>query len=353
MNKIINLLKKNPIPLDKFIEISLYNKSFGYYMKKNPFGKKGDYITSPLISNLFAEMITVWCVAFWENLGKPKKILITELGPGDGSLCVGLLNASKNFKKFYESIEVNLLERSKNLKAIKQKKIKNQKVRWIKTINEINKGPIIFICNEFFDALPIKQIIREENLFFEKYVSFSQKKQKLFFSLKKAKKSLISDIKKLNLILDSNIIEYPINSIKYLKLIAKKIKRYNGGLLTFDYGYTRKKNKDTLQSVKKHKYINVLSSPGASDITSHINYNLFFEILKNNDLDVKKITSQSKFLQRLGIIERANILSKRISFKRKADIFYRLKKMLHKNEMGDIFKVLFAKKRGKGFSLGF
>ena len=115
MNKIINLLKKNPIPLDKFIEISLYNKSFGYYMKKNPFGKKGDYITSPLISNLFAEMITVWCVAFWENLGKPKKILITELGPGDGSLCVGLLNASKNFKKFYESIEVNLLERSKNL----------------------------------------------------------------------------------------------------------------------------------------------------------------------------------------------------------------------------------------------
>ena len=75
MNKIINILKeKKSIPLDQFINISLYDKKFGYYMKKNPFGKDGDFITSPLISNLFSEMIAIWCVAFWENLGKPKKI---------------------------------------------------------------------------------------------------------------------------------------------------------------------------------------------------------------------------------------------------------------------------------------
>ena len=352
MNEIINLLKKKPIPLDRFIEISLYKKNFGYYMKKNPFGKKGDYITSPLISNLFAEMITVWCVAFWENLGKPKKILITELGPGDGSLCIGLLNTSKHFKKFYESLEINLLEISENLKIIQKKKIQNKKVKWIKTINKINKGPIIFIGNEFFDALPIKQLVKKKNLFYEKYVSFSKKK-KFFFSFKKAKKNLINDAKKLNLLLNNGIIEYPINSIKYLKLIAKKIKRYDGGLLTFDYGYTGIKNKDTLQSVKKHKYINLLTNPGVSDITSHINYNLFFKILKKNDLDVKKTTSQREFLQKLGIIERANILSKKISFINKANMFYRLKKILHKNEMGDLFKVLFAKKKGKKFSLGF
>ena len=87
MKKIINILKEQKsIPIDKFIDIALYDRKFGYYMKKNPFGKEGDYITSPLISNLFGEMIAIWCIAFWENLGKPKKIILVELGPGDGSL---------------------------------------------------------------------------------------------------------------------------------------------------------------------------------------------------------------------------------------------------------------------------
>ena len=92
MKKIIYILKeKKSIPLNQFINIALYSNDFGYYMKKNPFGKKGDFITSPMISNLFGEMLAVWCIAFWENIGKPKKILIVELGAGDGSLCKDLL----------------------------------------------------------------------------------------------------------------------------------------------------------------------------------------------------------------------------------------------------------------------
>ena len=98
MNKIINLLKeKKSIPLDRFINIALYDKKFGYYMKKNPFGKEGDFITAPLVSELFGEMLAIWCVAFWEHIGKPKKILLVELGPGDGSLCKVLLNYSLPF----------------------------------------------------------------------------------------------------------------------------------------------------------------------------------------------------------------------------------------------------------------
>ena len=69
-------------------------------MKKNPFGKEGDFITAPLISNLFGEMIAIWCVAFWEYIGKPKKILLVELGPGDGSLCKDLLKHLDNLKTF-------------------------------------------------------------------------------------------------------------------------------------------------------------------------------------------------------------------------------------------------------------
>ena len=162
MNKITDILKeKKSMPLDQFINIALYDKKFGYYMKKNPFGEKGDFITAPLISKLFGEMIAVWCVSFWEYIGKPKKILLVELGPGNGSLCNDLLNTFKQFNDFYNSLEINLLEISNKLKKIQKTRINNKKVKWIKKIKEINYGPVIFLGNEFFDALPIKQICKK------------------------------------------------------------------------------------------------------------------------------------------------------------------------------------------------
>jgi len=268
-------------------------------MKKNPFGKDGDFITAPLISNLFGEMLAIWCVAFWEHIGKPRKILLVELGPGDGSLCKDLLKTFKQFKNFYNSLEINLLEISDKLKTIQKLKINNRKVKWIKKVKEINCGPIIFLGNEFFDALPIKQIYKKKKLFFEKYVALSNDNKKIRFLRKKANNSLIKRIQDLNLISVGNTIEYPIEALKFLEAIAKKINKFDGGLLTFDYGYTTKKNQNTLQSVKKHKYINLFSAPHHSDITSHLNFKLFHKILKKNNLNVEKITTQNEFLKNI------------------------------------------------------
>jgi len=354
MNKIINILKeKKFMPLDQFINIVLYDKKFGYYMKNNPFGKEGDFITSPSISNLFREMLAIWCVAYWKHVGKPNKILLVELGPGDGSLCNDLLKTFKQFEDFYNSLEINLLEISDKLKIIQKTKINNRKVKWIKKINEINCGPVIFLGNEFFDALPIKQIYKKKRLFFEKYVALSNDNKKIRFLHKKANNSLIKRMQGLNLISIGNTIEYPIEAIKFLEAIAKKINKFDGGLLTFDYGYTAKKNQNTLQSVKKHRFTNLLIKPGYSDITSHINFKLFHKILKKNNLNVKKITTQNEFLKKIGILERANILSKKMTFKEKANMFYRLKRLMDCREMGSLFKVLFAQKKDKKFSLGF
>jgi len=354
MNKIINILKeKKSIPLDQFINIALYDKKFGYYMKKNPFGKKGDFITSPLISNLFSEMLAVWCVSFWEHLGKPSKILLVELGPGDGTLCKDLLNTFKKFKYFYNSLEINLLEISNKLKTIQKKKITDKKVKWIKKIQEINYGPVIFLGNEFFDALPIKQIYKKKKFFFEKYVTLSDDNKKIKFLYKRANNNLMNHIRKLDLISNGNTIEYPLEAIKFINTISKKIDKFDGGLLTFDYGYTAKKNQSTLQSIKKHKYTNILLMPHSSDITSHLNFSLFNNILKRNNLNVKKIINQSTFLKKIGILERANILSKKMTFKEKANMFYRLKRLLDPMEMGSLFKVIFAQKKSRNFSLGF
>ena len=354
MNKIINILKeKKSIPLDQFINISLYDKKFGYYIKKNPFGKEGDFITAPLISNLFGEMLAIWCVAFWEHLGKPRKILLVELGPGDGTLCKDLIKTFKQFKNFYNSLEINLLEISDKLKTIQKVKINNKKVKWIKNIKEINSGPAIFLGNEFFDALPIKQIYKKKKLFFENYVTLSNDNKKIRFLRKKANSSLIRRIQKLNLISIGDTIEYPVEAIKFINAITKKINKFDGGLLIFDYGYDIKKNHNTLQSVKKHKYTNIFSMPHHSDITSHLNFKLFHKILKKNNLNVEKITNQNKFLRKIGILERANILSKKMTFKKKANMFYRLKRLMDYREMGSLFKVLFAQKKGRKFSLGF
>ena len=218
MNKVTNIIKKEKsITLDKFINIALYDKKEGYYMKSNPFGKNGDFITSPSLSNLFAEMIAVWCVAFWEHVGKPKKILLVELGPGDGSLCKDLLKTFQNFKDFYNCVDIKLLEISYKLKKIQKIKIKEKKVKWINSINDVNYGPVIFFGNEFFDSLAIKQIYKKNNLLFEKYIALSNDKKRFKFLYKKADKNLIDRIKKLNLISSGKVIEYPVEAIKILK----------------------------------------------------------------------------------------------------------------------------------------
>ena len=116
--------KKNILSLDKFIFKSLYDKKNGYYMKKNPFGKKGDYITSPSISILFSEMIAVWIISFWENLGSPKKFNLIELGAGNGEMMKDMVATFQKFPLFERSCKINILEKSKYLKEIQKKKIK-------------------------------------------------------------------------------------------------------------------------------------------------------------------------------------------------------------------------------------
>ena len=171
--------------------------------------------------------------------------------------------------------------------------------------------------------------------------------------LKRQKLPVLVALNKWDLVSDENIIEYPLNAIKYLNLIANKILKFDGGLLIFDYGYTSQKSKDTLQSILKHKPQNIFSNIGEADISAHINYKLFSEVLIKNNLLVKRIVNQNEFLQKLGIVERANIISKNMRFAEKANLYYRLKRLLHYDEMGNLFKVMFAKKRGNNFSLGF
>ncbi len=180
----MKLEKINDLPLDKFINLSLYDKNFGYYMKKNPFGKRGDFITAPNISRLFSEMIAVWVISFWKSLGSPKKFNLVELGAGNGEMMKVLIESFQNFPVFLQSTNLSIHEKSPVLIKIQKKKLKDNKIRWISNINKIKKIPTIFLANEFFDSLAIKQFKKRENQWFEKYVNFQNKKKPYFYEKK-------------------------------------------------------------------------------------------------------------------------------------------------------------------------
>jgi len=348
----MKIKKIQNLSLDNFINYSLYNKKTGYYMKKNSFGKEGDFITAPNVSRLFSEMIAIWLISFWKSLGSPEKFNLIELGAGNGEMMKILIESFQNFPKFLKSCKFNIHEKSPSLTKIQKKKLFKTKINWVTKIKNLEEVPSIFIANEFFDSLEIKQFTKKGNEWFEKYVNLRNEKKAFFFdkksNMKNYEKKINFEISK-----NQNFIEYSELGINYLREISKIIKKNSGGMLVIDYGYFENKMKNTLQAVTKHKYTNVLENIGNSDITHNINFKLFQKIV--NQLGGLKnfLTTQKEFLVRMGINERAEILSKDKGFLQKADIYYRLKRLIDDKQMGKLFKVMLIKNKKNNFKLGF
>ena len=348
----MKLKKTINLSLDKFINLSLYNKEFGYYMKKNPFGKEGDFITAPNISRLFSEMIAVWVISFWKSLGSPKKFNLIELGAGSGEMMKVLIESFKNFPIFLSSCNFIILEKSPRLIEIQKKKLLDTKITWISKIDKIKKIPNLFIANEFFDSLAIRQFRKSKNLWFEKFVNLKDFNNPFFFEKK-------IDIKKIEKKINFNIshnqtfIEYSELGLKYIKDISRIIKKNTGGILLIDYGYTQKKMKNTLQAVSNHKFANILDNIGSADITHNINFDLFEKFIKQLKGLETNLTTQKKFLLSMGIKHRAEIISQNQSFLKKADIYYRLNRLIDQKQMGNLFKVMLIKNKRNKFKLGF
>jgi len=340
------------ISFDKFVDIALYHKKTGYYMKKNPFGKDGDFITAPNISILFSEMLAIWCIAFWEHLGYPKKINIIELGAGNGEMMYQMIKVFERFNKFRESSNYFILEKSQFLKKIQKKKLNSHKITWLNSINKLKNGPNIFLANEFFDALPIKQFIKKNNKWYEKSIKKNNINKFEFVNVITNIKNLEKKIE-INLSKNQKIIEFSPLTYDYLNIISKKINTFQGGLLIVDYGYLKKKMRDSLQSIYKHKFNNILDNFSKSDITYNLNFFLLKKIVKKLNLKVAGLTSQRNFLTRLGILDRAEILAKNLQFSKKADIYYRIKRLIDRNFMGELFKVMFVTGKNIKFKLGF
>ena len=344
--------KSKILTTDKFFRNVLYDKKFGYYTSQMPFGKNGDFITAPKISSIFSEIIAIWIVSSWETFGKPKNFNIVELGPGDGSLANILLKSFKKFPEFNSIKNMFLLEKSIFLRKVQKKKILNKDVKWINNLNGIKKGPVVFFGNEFFDAIPIKQFKKIKNNIFEKYFVL-EKNNNIREIFTQASPAIVKIIKSYKSLKNLKFIEFPQFGLQELKKINKKISKLGGCILMIDYGYLKPNNQNTLQSVMNHKRNSLLDNLGKADVTAHVNFALLSEFFKKDGLKVKKIITQRQFLERMGILERAQIMSNKMKFREQSDLYLKLKRLLGSNYMGDLFKVILAYKFDNNNFAGF
>jgi len=344
--------KSTNLSLDQFINWALYDKNSGYYMKQNPFGKQGDFITAPNITRLFSEIITIWLITFLKSLGSPKKFNLIELGAGNGEMMKVICETLKNFPELFNYCNFMIHEKSQYLIEQQKKNLKDQKITWIKDLDENYTDPTIFLANEFFDALPIKQFFKRQDDWYEKFVDLTNPKE-LKFNVVKTNIKLIEEKLNFEISKEQNIIEYSPDAFKYLKIISDIIEKSEGGILIIDYGYLNKKMQDTLQAVNNHKYSNILENIGESDITYNINFNSFQKFINQYKKLETLVTTQKKFLTRMGILQRAEIVSKDIAFSKKTDLFYRIRRLIDEKQMGELFKVMLIKNKKNKFQTGF
>ena len=245
-----------------------------------------------------------------------------------------------------------IFEKSVFLANEQKKNLKSKKILWLKDIKKNISSPTIYLANEFFDSIPIKQFFKKKESWVERFVDLKNPKKAKFkeqkIDIKLLEKRLNFEISK-----DQITIEYSPEAFNYLKNICDIIQKNDGGILIIDYGYLTSKMHETLQAVNNHKYSNVLENIGNSDITYNINFNLFQKFISQfHNLD-SLINNQKKFLTSMGILQRAEIISKNISFSKKTDLFYRIRRLIDKKQMGELFKVMLIKKNNNNFKTGF
>lgn len=336
--KISNLISsKGFIPIDEFTEICMFDEENGYYSKNMPIGKKGDFITAPEVSQLFGEIIAVYFVNQIQNFLKNEKhIQLIELGGGTGTLTLDILNCCKKFPGIYEKIKCTIVDINSSLIKIQKEKLKEHaaKVSWAKGIDEVEKGTSIIYANEFFDVLPIKQFLYKEDVWLERVIKLN-KEQNLFFDTENTPASRKIDIT--DNLKEGFILERCEGSVAIMHHICNRLKQNKGLFITFDYGYLTNSFSDTLQSLKKHEYNNILSDLGNADITAYVDFGSLIDSIREFGFERFYFMTQKDFLETMGIRERARILSKNNS---DANIEGGLQRLTSKNQMGEIFKCL-------------
>ena len=349
MKALKNILKliqeQGSITIAQFMQEAMYNESEGYYINNEPIGREGDFITSPEISQLFGEMVGIFCADMWMKMGEPDSFNLVEIGPGRGTLMSDLMRATKHVKGFHSSCNIHLVETNKKLIEAQKSKLAAYEVTWHKDIYSLpSNEPIIIVTNEFFDVLPINQYVRKQDIWYENEISFKSNKEEFSFIHNPIESSMSDDLSlEYPKSIDNSIIEicYPAKDI--IKHFSSVFQKTPGCLLILDYGYDYEPLKrdaygSSLQSIKNHQFNPIFSNIGEADLTAHVDFNALKAVA--NSCNVTNTIGQGEFLSNLGIMFRAEILKKNANQAQCKDIDESLARLINPEQMGELFKAM-------------
>jgi NADH dehydrogenase [ubiquinone] 1 alpha subcomplex assembly factor 7 len=335
-------LAKGPISIADFMTLALGHEQHGYYRHRDPLGVRGDFITAPEISQMFGELIGLWCAHVWDLLGRPTPIRLVELGPGRGTLMDDAMRACRKVaSSFAAAADIHLVETSPTLRDKQRERLGSYQVAWHDSLAKVPPGPILAIGNEFLDALPIHQLVHVGSGWYERQVMLDPKTGGLSFTVARRRSPLAS-------LLDASLAASPPGSIAELSpatrqlgaALGSRIAQSGGAALFIDYGYDRPAAGDTLQAVKNHQTHAVLADPGEADLTAHVDFTSFAAAAQAQGVRCHGPVPQGLFLRRLGIIERAYGLSQQAEPTARPGIIAGLERLIDEKQMGTLFKVL-------------
>ncbi len=327
--------KRGGLSVDEYMRLALSHPEHGYYIKQDPFGATGDFITAPEISQIFGEIIGIWCLQQWVRLNTPSPISLVEAGPGRGTLMKDLIRGSKVMEEFHYAVNIHLIETSPILRSLQKQNLSND-ITWHFDCSTLPPEPIIFIANELFDALPIQQFIKQDNKWLERIIQNDG--EKLYFDRREVKAPPIP-ASLINKAPSGSIYEYCPEAHRMMKQICQHIKNYGGVALLIDYGHTEDACGDTLQAVKNHQYISIFEHIGNADLTAHVNFARLSEAVKSFGLQTS-ITTQREFLAQNGLKIRLEQLLKQATTEQADQLKTAYERLTSKQQMGQLFKAM-------------
>ena len=293
-----------PISVERYMELS----SAHYYATRDPLGAAGDFTTAPEISQMFGEIIGAALADCWLRAGAPVDAVCAELGPGRGTLAADALRV---MRKAGFGGEVHFVETSPVLRAEQAKRVPD--AQWHETLEQLPDAPLLLVANEFFDALPVRQWVGNE----ERLVTVE------------GDALMFTD--------DGPVREDSPAREQAMRTIAARLGAHSGVALIIDYGHSRSGDGDTLQAVRGHGYANVLAEPGEQDLTAHVDFEALAKAA--DDVGVTRVVGQGEWLERLGIAARAKALAEAHP-ERSAEITAAVQRLTAPDQMGELFKAM-------------
>ncbi len=333
----LQITANGPMSVASFMALCLTHPRHGYYKKADPLGAAGDFITAPEISQMFGELIGFWLVNLWQQMREPPAITVLELGPGRGTLMDDALRVASRAEGFADALHLQLFETNPALRAEQQKRLGKYHPYWADEIDAVGDGPVLIVANEFFDALPIRQFVRGATGWHERLIGLRDGQRAFGLSPNPiptdALPAAVQDAP------EGAVYEANLAASETMARLSRLIARQGGGILAIDYGYAATQTGETLQAVSRHAFADVLNAPGTADLSAHVDFGALTEAATAAGLTAHPVVSQGTFLRRLGIVERADALS-RANPALAPTIEAALTRLTAPDEMGELFKVL-------------